>query len=847
MSAPARDRHLAESVDSSGPSHDVRGANGRAVVLAFASGAAALVYQIVWVKQLALVVGVDMHAVTVGVSAFFGGLALGSVLLGRRADRMPHPFRLVALLEVAIAVLGPLATVALANAAAPFAAMERSVGPLAWLLPLGLVAVPAVAMGGTLPVLVRACARAGAVGRAGGTLYAANTSGAVVGALLAPFVLVPGVGVRGAALVAAALNAGAAALAAFADRASRPAPMRPRAETPSSLALVLYAAAGGVALGYEVVWSQAIVQFMSTRGFAFAVMLATYLAGLVAGAAIYARRADRVRDPWGVFALLVAAAGCVALVEIVLLGPWLVGLQAFVQEGAAAVTGSVLAGMCARFAVVAGCIVFVPTLLLGAAFPIALRLVVGDDHVGRDVGRVVAVNTAGGIAGSVLTGFVLVPALGLVRALATLAIAAAVVGLWAVVRGRGVGPAPRRATYAVAALSALVAVAAPPERLAQLLPGARRGTLAFYEESHGGTVAVVESGAGDRRFRRLYIQGVSNSGDAMPSLRYMRLQALLPLLIHRGEPRSALVIGYGTGITAGALLRVPSLERRVVAELLPAVVKAGPLFAGTYGAWGDPRLEIRLRDGRRELLASPERWDLITLEPPPPSAAGVANLYSRDFYALAASRLAPDGIVAQWLPLATQNDADTRSLVRAFLDVFPHASLWTTEVHEMLLVGSLDPIELDVSRITTRFGAPEAASALAEVGVASPAALLATWITDRRGLEAYAADAPPVTDDRPSIEYATWVQPNEIVRVLPRLLDLRTDPPLSGGDASLSAAIAGEREHLLALYAAALHAYAGDREAWGREMTRVMQHADGNPYFAWFAPSASAPERHRQP
>ena len=171
----------------------------------------------------------------------------------------------------------------------------------------------------------------------------------------------------------------------------------------------------------------------------------------------------------------------------------------------------------------------------------------------------------------------------------------------------------------------------------------------------------------------------------------MRLQALLPLMIHRGEPRSALVIGLGTGITAGGLLCYPGLDRRVCAELLPAVVRAASQFSGNHGVTADPRMTLRLSDGRRELLRSSETYDLITLEPPPPSNAGVVNLYSRDFYVLAASRLNPDGLVAQWLPLATQTNADTRSLVRSFLDAFPQATLWTTELHEMLLVGSLAP------------------------------------------------------------------------------------------------------------------------------------------------------------
>jgi spermidine synthase len=218
---------------------------------------------------------------------------------------------------------------------------------------------------------------------------------------------------------------------------------------------------------------------------------------------------------------------------------------------------------------------------------------------------------------------------------------------------------------------------------------------------------------------------VSNSGDSVTSLRYMRLQALLPPIIHRGEPRSVLVIGLGTGITSGALLAYPQLETRVCAELLPAVVHAAPLFDGNYNVTADARVEIRLRDGRRELLRSDQQYDLITLEPPTPSARGVVNLYSTDFYRLASRRLNPHGLLAQWLPLPTQTDADTRSLVRSFIDAFPHVTLWTTELHEMLLVGSQSSIELDAARIAARFNQDQVTTALRDVGVNSPQALLA--------------------------------------------------------------------------------------------------------------------------
>jgi spermidine synthase len=811
------------------------------VVLLFCSGAAALVYQVLWIKQLSLVVGVEVYSIAIAVSAFFAGLAVGSFVIGRWADRLERPLLLASVLEVGIALLGIAATLLLAHAAVPFAAMETRVGVLAWLLPFVLVGLPAFLMGGTLPVVVRSWAmRDDPIASIGGAFYAANTAGGIAGALLCSFAFLPWFGVRGTAFAAATLNLVSASIAFMVNRdllrKHRESFIAEQQSFPrqARIALVLYALAGGIALGYEVVWSQAIVQFLSTRSFAFSIVLATYLAGLVFGSALYARFAGKVNNPWGVFGFLIAAAGLVALLEIAALGVWQLQIQTAVGELIYSATGNQFAHMCARFFVAAIGIVFLPTTFLGAAFPAALQLVVGKHRVGRDTGVVIALNTAGGIAGTLLTGFLLVPKLGLVRALGVLAVAAASVGIFAAFRGPAVHKRIRWVVVAIGLITLAGGILTPADRLARLLTVTHGGgSLVFYEESKGGTVAVVQERTSANVFRRLYIQGVSNSGDAMPSMRYMRLQALLPLIIHRGDPHSALVIGFGTGITAGALLQYPQLNQTVCAELLPAVVRAGPLFHGNFGASSSSKLQIRMRDGRRELLQNAQRYDLITLEPPPPSAAGVVNLYSRDFYKLAVSRLQPDGLFAQWLPIATQNDEDTRSLVRSFLDVFPFATLWTTELHEMLLIGSLSPIDLNVNRIGQRFNQPLVNDALKEVGIASPAALLATWVTGREGLESYAGTALPVTDDRPRIEYSSWVHQDEITRVLPELLALRTEPLLIDSSGASSADISAERENLMAFYAAGIDAYNGNRQAWARNISQTLRQDPDNPYYRW--------------
>ncbi len=801
-------------------------------------------FQVLWIKQLTLIVGVEVHAIALAVGAFFVGLAAGSAWLGRQADRAERPLRLYAFIEVGIAVLAIIVTLALAHGAALFAQVEQYAAPLAWLAIVVVVGVAPFLMGGTLPVVLRATG-AGRVGKAGATLYAANTGGAIVGALLPAFLLIPAMGVQRTAWVAAGLNLAAALGAWMLDRhwpaddpaAGSRADMRAvqqgEAAAPSArLAVLLYGCAGGIAMGYEVLWSQMVVPFMSTRAFAFSIVLAVYLAGLAIGSAFYARW--ETRDPWRLFGLLIAGAGVVALLEAALLGRWLISVQTMAESAVVAWTGSGLAGMSARFLVAAAAVVLLPTILLGAAFPAVLRIVVPADRRGRGAGLVLCANTLGGIAGTGLTAFVVLPLLGAVRGLALLALLACAVGIIAVWNARRAATVTRGFVLGLTMVALVVGMYLPSDHLARLLPGAQGANLAYYEENRGGTVAVVERGEGERRFRRLYIQGVSNSGDAMPSLRYMRLQALLPLLVHAGEPRSALVIGYGTGITAGALSRYPGLDRRVVAELLPAVLHAGPLFAGTYDAATDPGLDRRLRDGRRELLASAARYDLITLEPPPPSAAGVVNLYSRDFYQLAAARLQPQGIVAQWLPLPTQNIEDTRALVASFVAVFPNASLWTTELHEMLLVGSMQPMPLDADRVAARFSIPTVRAALAEVGVMSPAALLATWVTDRTGLLRFAGATPPVTDDHPAIEYATWVRPRELTLTLPALMALRGDPPIEAGAATSLPAIAQERRALDLFYDSALAAYAGDRSVWTRNAPALARLARDNPYLRWF-------------
>lgn len=809
--------------------------------LLFFSGIAALIYQTVWIKQLTLVVGADVYAITTGISGFFAGLALGSWLVGRIADHWDKPLVLYALLEVGIALLGVSATLLLANTPAVFVELQGFAGPLAWSLPFALVGIPAVLMGGTLPPLLAAIRPDSlSIGEQAGRLYAANTAGAIAGVLLAIFLVIPAFGIRGATFFAALINM-VLAVAAFlfsSPRAPRQTDSPDRTKVQEAapgtrLALILYALAGGVAIGYEVVWTQVIVQFLSTRAMAFGIVLATYLTGLVIGSWLFSRLADRTRDRWAAFAWLIIGAGIAALASFALLGPWLPEAQTAAGNFVRSLTGSRTLEMCARFTLAATVLIIPATLLLGAAFPAAARLIVKTGEAGRGMGYVLAFNTACGILGTLLTGFVLIPAIGLAGSLGLLAVLASVIGAVALKQSDRMQSGYLRYAIAIVGAVSMAALVLPHNKLATMLAEARGGDLVFYDEGPAGTVAVIEQTTVTGKFRRLYIQGVSNSGDVMPSKRYMRLQGLLPLMIHQGEPKSAMVIAFGTGITAGSLLAYPGLERRLVVELLQPVVDAADLFSGNFGAGEDPRLEVVVADGRHELMRREETFDLITLEPPPPAAAGVVNLYSRDFYELAGRRLNDKGLLAQWLPIATQNEEDTQSLVKSMLEVFPYVTMWTTEVHEMMLIGSKQPMPLDYAQIAERMRITTVHDALMEVGINSPDDLLATFITDQAGLQQFAGQALAVTDDRPRIEYASWVRPKEIVRILPRLLGLASPLPLSASDEEI-ARIERSYLQLLTFYEIAYRSYGDDQVNWADRKADLQGSGHKNAYYEWF-------------
>jgi spermidine synthase len=247
---------------------------------------------------------------------------------------------------------------------------------------------------------------------------------------------------------------------------------------------------------------------------------------------------------------------------------------------------------------------------------------------------------------------------------------------------------------------------------------------------------------------------MSYASTSMTAARYMTTLANLAMLSHPA-PKDALVVCFGTGTTAATFARYDELRSLTIVDLNEDVLRAAPFFvAANHDVTHDPRAHVIVDDGRHHLVASSEQYDVISFEPPPPITAGTVSLYSREFYALAASRLRPDGVLTQWIPLQEQSDVQNKMLVRAMLDVFPDVALFLPSAFEAVIVASRSPIKLDFQAIRDRASAPRVAAGLRDVGFDSSDAMLATLVSAKSELPRWVGDASAVTDDLPAVEYA---------------------------------------------------------------------------------------------
>ncbi len=770
------------------PRSDDSRRRGRLAGLVFLSGAASLVYEVLWLKELSLLFGSTAYAASTTLAVFFLGLAVGSAVFGRWSPRLRSPLRAYAWIELGIATSAALYFVLLdvyLQLYGPLydALVDRPVAFNAFRVALATLVLlpPAALMGGTLPVLGQHLVRRpDELGRHGALLYAVNTIGAAAGAFLSGFVLPLALGFDRAYLLAMAVNVAVAGLAWRLSQADErraaadpdaPAERRQRRRRPGDsrdrpplaagagaggswrLLPMVAGLAGAFALGLEVLWTRMFAQVLQNSVYTFSTVLVVFLAALAAGSVI-ANRLCRVRAaPARVLWMLLTLSGLGVAATPFAFHHLTAGLSTLsTGDGWLPYVVSIFANTML--------LLFVPTAVLGAVFPYLLRTAEGSPAApGAIIGRLGALNTAGGVVGALAAGFVLLGSIGLwnsVRLIAAGYLALALASAW-----RG-WPTPRErlapATAALGAL-ALLGTVLDASRLAIVDIDADRGeALLATWEGPDGVVAVIER-AGSRRIEMNNFYTLGGTG----AIEQEQNQALLPLMTHP-DPRRVFLLGLGTGITAGTVLRHP-VERLLVCEIASDVIAA----AATYfdrpsgGLFTDPRASVRACDARNHLMGTAERYDVIIADLFVPWRAGVGSLYSREHFEAARDRLTAGGLFVQWLPLFQVSRREFDLVTRTMLAVFEQVTLWRGSFSPatpfVALVGAAEPTRLDPAVIERNGRRLSGGAPLPDA--TALAVTLPFYAGNLSAADGLIPPGPVNTDDRPLVEYLAPVTQRE--------------------------------------------------------------------------------------
>jgi spermidine synthase len=719
-------------------------------LLFFFSGASALIYQVVWLRLLSLVVGVTVYAASAVLTSFMGGLALGSWAGGKLADRFRSPLRAFALIEIGIAFTALAVPIALDEVGALYAVLHaRTPDNLAQLTLARVVCsgvillVPTTLMGASLPVLARYVTVHGqaAAGRVG-VLYATNTAGGIAGTVLAGFVLIGGIGMTATIRLAAAVNVAVGLCALLIDGSRRRQPAdavhREQVDDPNGIAaatpasrtiLAVTALAGFAGLALEVVWFRLLTLFLPATTYAFTTMLATVLLGIAIGSAIAAARVRRSRDPSRALAWIQIAAGIMVLLSMTALAhSYRIGWRT---------SGMVQASVVAMLPA---------TTLMGATFPFALRLWLGDtaSAVGRRVGLLYALNVCGAVAGALMGGFVLLPLLGSRQSLLVLAAVYVASGGLVIAAFEGRRALLRRMPMA-AALFAAAALTLPDLYAAIVARRYGSGERVVFRAEGVQTTAAVHYHASGHRI--LYLDGLHQANDAETMVRVHAEIGHLPMALHP-RPRRALVVGLGGGVTAGAVAAHPGSTVDVV-ELASSVVAAAPFFSHVNGdVLNQPNVSLRVDDGRNYLRMTTRRYDVLTADIIQPIHAGAGNLYSVEYFTLARGVLRDGGLMLQWI--GHRDEAHYKLIMRTFLRTFPHTTLWADG---SLMLGSLEPLRISRADYEARLRHPPLLFGLSRVRLETFDALLRRYTAGPDEMRRFVGDGPVLTDDRPLLEY----------------------------------------------------------------------------------------------
>jgi len=753
------------------------------LVCFFFSGAAGLIDQVVWGKALGLIFGHTAYAVTTVLAVFMAGLASGSAWIGGRSDRTGRPIALYGWLELAVAATAAFSLWGLAwvrevyVAVYPYAAGK----PNALLvLRFGGSAVvlflPTFLMGGTLPVLVRGLTRnAAELGARLSRLYWINTSGAVAGTFAGGFLFLPSLGLRRTLGIAVAMNLAAGTLALLIARGET-APSLPeisnlpqKMQEPHSPAdlrffLICFGIVGATAMSYEIGWTRLLSTQLGSSTYAFTWMLGTFLLGIVLGSALFERWTCG-REPGSMtFAVTQTLTAIAALAFLVFFARLIEVLPPILRVTHESFQGLVLAQF------VASALAMLPVaVIFGFNFPAVVLLIAGPHSANGPatsaaVGRAYAWNTLGAIVGALFAGFWLMPRFGSFHLLAStaavnLALAAALsfasverrkmlavaVNLLLLLAAIFIGFSDYFYDPAVASYNTMMYWRLY-DRPLTLRENAHALDIVYFRDGLNANISVAKTG--DYIALRTNGKVDASNHDATTQL----LLGHLAALAH--PPGRVLIVGFGSGMTVSALVGYPELERLDVVEIEPAVVGAAPLFVQlNRNALVDPRVHVTFDDARNFLFTTRQKYDLIISEPSNPWIAGVATLFTQEFYKAVRARLATNGVFVQWMQAYSLYPDDLRMLFRTFLSEFHGATLWHGDAPDLILMAPSPASGEILKRARALYGFPSLHDDFARLGMEEAAGLFGFYMLDEEGLRRFSSGAELNTDDRTLLEY----------------------------------------------------------------------------------------------
>jgi spermidine synthase len=758
------------------------------------SGAAGLIYEVLWMRMLGLVFGATTIAISVVLAAFMGGLALGSAFAARIAPRVSKPLRAYAWIEIAIGLYAVAVPSGFQLIDYLDVALWQHIHPNAFtfalvrfLLAAIVLLIPTALMGATLPMIVAAVRREGARSpRTISRLYGLNLVGAIVGTLAGGFVLLPNFGMRVTIWIAAFANLviggmvlivtsrrslpTSATSSAEADRDALPRAERVAPALPDrSLWFACAFASGFVTIGMQVVWSRILSMIIGSSTYAFTIVLALFLVGLAIGAWIigFMKRTESphlrriiflvqvliVLSLFGSFRLTSAVPGLLIGMGFTLgINSWhgLLALQAFAATA----------------------LVLVPATLMGMIMPLVLIWTAGARAPEKLVGQAYALNTVGAITGSIVTTFVLIPmatsrlavfamvAISIVIAAIAYApkkasadvalVRSSAVGLAAVIIIAGLFFWPRLNLneLSIGAYDSFVRVLAQSRSVPDQSNRPDEHYLLMYDEGRTATVSVRR----DWGITSVAINGRTNASDAddMPT------QIILGQLGVLFAPKldKALLVGFASGVTAGSVLQSPIQSVECV-ELERAAISSARFFEHVNNRpLSDPRLRMIVDDARTYLRVNPTKYDLIISEPSHPWVPGVANLFTREFFVLGRDRLQDGGVFVQWFQIYQLSNESLRSILATFHETFPHVAVFRIEGaakgKDLILLGSSQPI--DLSRMTQRLNDSRTQLELNRIGLHSAEDVRAWFVCDEAKLGPAVTGALINTDDNMHVE-----------------------------------------------------------------------------------------------